>query len=95
MLRCAQHDSMATPAASRRCHPEPFAAAQGKLREGSVARGSEMLRCAQHDRAVTYTNAWINVLMSIIGPYERIDEFVKSKNCLPTVLDVRFLTSNQ
>ncbi len=25
--------------------------AQGKLREGSVAIGSEMLRCAQHDRA--------------------------------------------
>jgi hypothetical protein len=77
------------------CHTELFAAAQGKLREGSVAMGSEMLRCAQHDRAVTYTNAWINLFMSIIGPYERIDEFVKSKNCLPTVFDVRFLTSNQ
>jgi hypothetical protein len=25
--------------------------------------GSEMLRCAQHDRAVTPTNAWINVLI--------------------------------
>jgi hypothetical protein len=30
--------------------------------------GSEMLRCAQHDRAVTYTNAWINLLICIIGP---------------------------
>jgi hypothetical protein len=50
------------------CHPEPFAAAQGKLREGSVALGSEMLRCAQHDRAVTPTNAWIKVFMYIIGP---------------------------
>jgi len=41
MLRCAQHDSMDTRAASRRCHPERS--------EGSVALGMEMLRCAQHD----------------------------------------------
>src|SRR5260370_40015444 len=33
------------------CHPEPMRFAQGKLREGSVASGSEILRCAQHDRA--------------------------------------------
>jgi len=25
------------------CHPEPFACAQGKLREGSLAMGREML----------------------------------------------------
>jgi hypothetical protein len=37
------------------CHPEPFAAAQGKLRLGSLSLGSEMLRCAQHDRAVRVT----------------------------------------
>src|SRR5260370_10066036 len=57
MLRCAQHDSMATPAASRRCHPTGS--------EGSVGLGREMLRgvyperseWAQHDRAVTQTNA--------------------------------------
>ena len=38
--------------------------------------GSEMLRgvyperseWAQHDRAVTHTDAWINVFMCIIGP---------------------------
>jgi hypothetical protein len=34
--------------------------------EGSVALGSEMLRCAQHDRAVTHTDAWINVFMCIV-----------------------------
>src|SRR5260370_22624171 len=57
------------------CHPEPFAAAQCKLREGSVSLGVEMLRgvyterseCAQHDTAVTHTDAWINVFMCIIG----------------------------
>jgi hypothetical protein len=56
---------------------EPFADAQGQLREGSVALGNEMLRCsircaqdkAQHDRAITHTNAWITVFMCIIGPY--------------------------
>jgi hypothetical protein len=42
-----------TPVVSPGCHPEPIRFAQGKLREGSVARGSEMLRCAQHDRAGT------------------------------------------
>jgi hypothetical protein len=36
--------------------------------EGSVAMGSEMLRCAQHDRAVTQTNAWINLLICLIAP---------------------------
>jgi hypothetical protein len=32
------------------CHPEPIRCAQGKLREGTGSTGSEMLRCAQHDR---------------------------------------------
>jgi len=32
------------------CHPEPIRFAQGKLREGSVAMGTEMLRYAQHDK---------------------------------------------
>jgi len=32
------------------CHPEPIPYAQGKLREGSGARGTEMLRSAQHDK---------------------------------------------
>jgi hypothetical protein len=67
------------------CHAEPFAAAQGTLREGSVALGSEMLRgvyperseCAQHDRAGTPTNAWINLFMCIIGPYSCPAYFVK------------------
>src|SRR6266566_9841934 len=36
------------------CHPEPIRFAQGKLREGSVALGVEMLRCAQHDSIVTH-----------------------------------------
>jgi hypothetical protein len=50
------------------CHPERS--------EGSVALGVEMLRgvynehseCAQHDRAVTYKNAWIKVFMCMIAP---------------------------
>jgi hypothetical protein len=33
----------------------------------SVALGSEMLRCAQHDRAVIHTDSWINVFNCIIG----------------------------
>ncbi len=31
------------------CHPEPFASLKGKLREGSVSMGRQMLRFAQHD----------------------------------------------
>ncbi len=34
-----------------RCHPEHIRCTQCKLREGSGARGDEMLRCAQHDKA--------------------------------------------
>ncbi len=34
--------------------PEHIRRAQGKLREGSGAMGNEMLRCAQHDRAIPY-----------------------------------------
>src|SRR2546428_9115475 len=36
--------------------------------EGSVALGSEMLRCTQHDSAVTHTASWIHLLNFIIGP---------------------------
>jgi hypothetical protein len=36
--------------------------------EGSVALGVEMLRYAQHDRAVTQTDARINVFMCMISP---------------------------
>jgi hypothetical protein len=32
-----------------------------------VALGSEMLRWAQHDRVVTHTDAWNNLLRGIIG----------------------------
>jgi hypothetical protein len=32
-----------------RCHHEPIRFTQGKLREGSVPIGAQMLRCAQHD----------------------------------------------
>jgi hypothetical protein len=64
------------PAGSPDCHPE--------RNEGSIALGSEMLRgvyterseCAQHDRAVTYTDASINVFFSIFGPYGWSDSFV-------------------
>jgi hypothetical protein len=41
------------------CHPE-----RG---EGSVALGSEMLRCAQHDSAVTPTDGQIVLLKAISG----------------------------
>ena len=30
--------------------------------------GREMLRCAQHDSAVTHTASWINLLNCIIAP---------------------------
>ncbi len=35
--------------------------------EGSVAMGVEMLRCAQHDSAVTHTDGRIILLIYIIG----------------------------
>ena len=31
------------------CHPEPIRFAQGKLREGSLSMGREMLSAAKHD----------------------------------------------
>ncbi len=60
-----------TPATSPDCHPEHIRSAQCKLSEGSLAMGNEMLRCAQHDRAVTHSDAWINLFMCIIGLLQR------------------------
>ena len=37
------------PGTVKPCHPEHIRSTQCKLREGSVAPGTEMLRCAQHD----------------------------------------------
>jgi hypothetical protein len=50
---------------ARACHAEPFAAAQGKLREGSVTIGRQMLRCAQHDSAGNHTHDRMIVLKDI------------------------------
>ncbi len=36
--------------------------------EGSVCMSVEMLRCAQQDSAVTYTDAWTNLFICIIVP---------------------------
>ncbi len=49
----------------------PFAAlrASSERSEGSVTLGSEMLRCAQHDRAVIHTDVRISLLICIIGTY--------------------------
>ena len=41
--------------------------ASSERSEGSVAMGREMLRCPQHESAVTHTDSWINVFMCIIG----------------------------
>ena len=62
MVNPARADKSAVGTINRplHCHPERS--------EGSVALGREMLRCAQHDTAVTPTNAWINVCMCMIGP---------------------------
>jgi hypothetical protein len=60
------------------CHPEPIRCTQGKLREGSVARDSEMLRCSircAQDKAGTHPNAWITVFLCIIGAYSCPDYF--------------------
>ncbi|HLZ81033.1 MAG TPA: hypothetical protein VKP04_05320, partial [Ktedonobacteraceae bacterium] len=40
--------------------------------EGSVSRGKEMLRCAQHDRSVTSTGVRIHWFMSIIAQYHTV-----------------------
>jgi hypothetical protein len=56
-------------------HPEPIRFAQGQLREGSGVLGREMLRCAQHDRAGTHTDAGTNLFMCIIGPYDMAGVF--------------------
>jgi hypothetical protein len=36
----------------------------------------EMLRCAQHDRAVTHTDAWINLLHCIIVPIANLSALI-------------------
>jgi hypothetical protein len=61
--------STVTPFAALRASSEHIRSAQCKLREGSVALGSEMLRCAQHDRAVIHTDVRIILLICIIGTY--------------------------
>jgi hypothetical protein len=43
MLRCAQHDSMVTHAASRQNHPIPIIHVTLSRSEGSPALGTEML----------------------------------------------------
>ncbi len=74
------------------CHPFTLFRASSERSEGSVAMSSEMLRCAQHDRALTPTDAWINVLLSMIGPYGWTDEFVNVHNRAPTLINIpRFL----
>ena len=63
-----------TPFALLRASSEPIRYTQGKLREGSVVLGSEMLRCsmrcaqdkAQHDSAVIHTDDLIMLLICII-----------------------------
>jgi hypothetical protein len=57
--------SIVPRAAAPDCHPEHIRFTQCKLREGSVAMGAEMLRCAQHDRAVTHTDGRINLFICI------------------------------
>jgi hypothetical protein len=42
-------DAFYQPRSGMVCHPEHIRSAQCKLREGSLAMGKEMLRCAQHD----------------------------------------------
>jgi hypothetical protein len=64
-------DTSAVCTINRHLHRHP------ERSEGPVALGNELLRgvypeCnawAQHDRAVTPTNAWITVFMCMIGPY--------------------------
>jgi hypothetical protein len=55
-IRCAQDTAQHGRTAPEvpcmlppKCHPEHVRCAQGKLREGSVTVGYEMLRCAQDD----------------------------------------------
>jgi len=48
---------------------------------------TERSACAQHDSAVTYSDAWTNLLICIIGPprmYRYPDYFVKPHNHAPT-----------
>ena len=44
--------SFFTLAATTDCQLEHIRCTRGTLREGAGARGSEMLRCAQHDKGV-------------------------------------------
>jgi len=49
--------------------------------------GNKILRCPQHDSAVTHTDAWINLLNFIIGPrwmFRYLHEKVKKHHCAPT-----------
>jgi hypothetical protein len=59
--------------------------ASSERSEGSVAKGREMRRCAQHDSAVTLTNAWINVLIYIIGTLRAVFDqpYLDSPHCYP------------
>ena len=54
------------------CHPEHIRFTQCKFREGSVALGKEILRCAQDDRVVIHRDAWINLLISIMEAHTNL-----------------------
>ena len=43
------------------CHLEHIRSTRCKLREGFVARGSEMLRFAQHDMVVHLSLTWLKL----------------------------------
>jgi hypothetical protein len=61
-------------AASLRCHPEHIRSAQGKLREGSVALGMEMLRCAQHDSTFRLPLPQGMVIGNFLGSSESLSQ---------------------
>ena len=57
------------------CHPEPMRFAQGKLREGSLSTGKEILRSAQHDSTDL---GWKKIIAPIWGakrtvPWDDLD----------------------
>ena len=84
IIRTSEHsprnDESAVGAINRplHCHAERS--------EGSVVLGCEMLRCAQHDRALTHTDAWIIFWKCITGPYWWWDYLLICINVLLTEL---------
>jgi len=70
------------------CHAEHIRFAQCKLREGSGARGTEMLRCAQHDSQDSGQGSPSNVTLSAAKGLSQEKSYLQRSTFFPHALTI-------